>query len=386
LNGTICHIKFGILAKLSPLLHELGQAADSPFEHHVILPSYNNDADYLHERFPDVIFRFVHLTSREMSASRNPVLKLVRYLEFVRSATKEAIAIRADLYVAHDVTAMIPGTRAARKNRAAMVYRAPELFSEAGREISPLPWLWNKVERYYVGKTDFIVVPEQNRAEIYKNEYGAKRMPAVVRNIPPVTGEYRKTSFLRDTYNAKDSTVLCLYQGIITPSRCIRELIESMVHLPQHFTLVLIGHVPDDYLDILQMTVRRNSLEGRTHFLDFMPPERLPDVTASADLGILLYRNENRNNYYAAPNKIYEYLFAGLPVVTSNFPGLQAPVQEHGVGAWTDPEDPKAIAQAIVRASEVPGGNDLARRMRGVFRWEDEYATLQAVYKQTQRQ
>jgi glycosyltransferase involved in cell wall biosynthesis len=122
-------------------------------------------------------------------------------------------------------------------------------------------------------------------------------------------------------------------------------------------------------------------LDGRVHRLPWTPPDELRNVTASADVGVLLYSREGRNNIYAAPNKLYEYLFAGLPLVSSAFPGLQSLIEEGGYGACAEPEDAQSIAEAIKRAAALPSGKLLAARARAAFRWEDEVWRLADLYR-----
>ena len=82
--------------------------------------------------------------------------------------------------------------------------------------------------------------------------------------------------------------------------------------------------------------------------------QELPSVTASADIGILLYRNDCRNNYYCAPNKVFEYMMMGLPVIAPSFPGMLALVEGEEVGLCVDPADPSAIASAVNRLASDP--------------------------------
>jgi glycosyltransferase involved in cell wall biosynthesis len=116
-----------------------------------------------------------------------------------------------------------------------------------------------------------------------------------------------------------------------------------------------------------------------------VPYKDLVPYTASADIGILLYRNDCRNNYYCAPNKLFEYMMMGLPMIAANYPGMLPLVEGEGVGLCVDPESPKAIAASVNLLAADP---DRRERMRGNglrlskdrFNWEIESAPLLQLY------
>jgi len=85
-----------------------------------------------------------------------------------------------------------------------------------------------------------------------------------------------------------------------------------------------------------------------------VPYEEVAPYTASADMGILLYRNDCRNNYYCAPNKLFEYMMMGLPVIAPDFPGIVPLVEGGEIGLCVDPASPAAIAAAVNRLARDP--------------------------------
>ena len=113
--------------------------------------------------------------------------------------------------------------------------------------------------------------------------------------------------------------------------------------------------------------------------------DQLFEYTASADIGLLFYRNTCRNNYYCAPNKLYEYMMMGLPIITPNYPGLVPVVEGENVGLCVNPEDPRAIADAVNR---IAGDSSLHQTMksnglrltRTQFNWETEFLKLEKAY------
>jgi glycosyltransferase involved in cell wall biosynthesis len=118
-----------------------------------------------------------------------------------------------------------------------------------------------------------------------------------------------------------------------------------------------------------------------------VPYHELAPWTASADVGILLYRNDCRNNYYCAPNKLFEYMMMGLPIIAPDFPGMRALVEGEEVGLCVDPEDPAAIAAAVNRIAADPAWTarlkqNALRLARERYNWERESGPLLARYRE----
>jgi len=135
----------------------------------------------------------------------------------------------------------------------------------------------------------------------------------------------------------------------------------------------------------LREMVKQEGLEHRVYFAEPVPPDELVRYCMSASVGVVMYRSTGLNNYYATPNKLYEYIHAGLPVVASDFPALREIVDGHGLGCTFDPESPESIAAAInwVLADEQRYSTMKNNTLEAakVFNWENESQKLRKVYE-----
>jgi glycosyltransferase involved in cell wall biosynthesis len=134
----------------------------------------------------------------------------------------------------------------------------------------------------------------------------------------------------------------------------------------------------------LEAVARNLTVDARVRFLPSVPQSELLAHSSSADVGVVPFQNSSLNNYLATPNKIFEYLMAGVPVATSNFPEMARIVSEHRVGSVFDPRDPEAIAAGIRYVIYDPNHNEMRERAalaaRTRYSWEIESKKLIGPY------
>lgn len=373
----VAHVFFGQARKLSPLMAEL-RSLRADLRLTLIVPEYDQAPEYLEPALDGVDIRYLTMRTRRWSARQTPLLKLLRFVEFTLRGMRAVRREWADITVAHDMPAVLPLLARLLVRPARVIFHAHELWTEMTEDNVPLRRLWRRLETWTIRRAARVIVPEPNRARILHEEYGARELPAVVMNVPPDPPPFQRGSALRERLGLPEDAMIILYQGLIAESRCIIELARAVATLPEHMHLVLIGVGEEAYLTQLRKEVLRAG--ERIHILPWMHADELRTMTASADMGVLLYRNRGRNNYYAAPNKVFEYLFAGLPLVASDFPGLRAMVADHGFGACADPERPDDIARAITDAAKISPSEDIAMQARAQWSWADQAEVLRREY------
>ena len=334
-------------------------------------------------RLPVYSRRWFHALFGKATALRAlaAVQYLASYVEFVTKAIVAAVRSRADVYEANDLPPLLAAVIAAKLRARPIVFRAHELWSEASPHVR-FGAFWRFMERVLVPRADYVVTPEDNRSRIYERELGARRPPVTVRNCPP----YRPpvvSHRLRDELcrrGIRCSTIV-LYQGLIDSARCIEEIAEATRFFDDGVVLVIMGTGYGRWAN------PSTALAGYERIV-LLPPvayDELVPFTASADIGVLLYRNDCRNNYYCAPNKLFEYMMMGLPMVAADYPGMLPLVDGEGVGLCVDPQSPQAIAAAVNRLAAEP---QLRERMRanglrlakGRYNWELESTPLLQLY------
>lgn len=173
---------------------------------------------------------------------------------------------------------------------------------------------------------------------------------------------------------------ILLYQGIVKERRGVEELIRARNRFRREPTIVVAGQGPD-------LPRLRGLFAGDPGvvFLGPLPYDRVPALVSASDVGTILVL-PHFQYVYVNPNKLYEYMAGGLPVLASRVPDMDRIVGETGCGFVVDPTDPGEIASAVNRLLEDPGG---ARRMgeagrRAIetrYNWEGQARRLVAAYE-----
>jgi glycosyltransferase involved in cell wall biosynthesis len=130
---------------------------------------------------------------------------------------------------------------------------------------------------------------------------------------------------------------------------------------------------------------------GRVFLVPPVPPSELLEWTASASLLVMAIQPTSLNHRYTTPQKLFEAMAAGTPVVASDLPGIRAIVREAMCGVLCDPTSPSAIAAAMREVLTASRDNREAFRAAALkaahdrYNWETEVETLLAVYERLSR-
>lgn len=281
-----------------------------------------------------------------------------------------------DYYQVHDFDTLLAGLILGKLRRRPVIYDAHELRSEQGDPASMANRVIRALEKRLIPHVDQLIVPNEARARVYASRCNLRKQPTVVLNCPPST-RISQTNLIRERLDLPMTTRVVLYHGTLMPGRALEELIQSARDFDDGIALVIIGGQNDFFGSTLKPLWQREELADRVFFLPYVPPSEIARYVASADLGAVIYKNINLNNYLCAPTKLYEYFMAGVPVVACNFPEMVALLKEYPVGETFDPDVPASISAAVnrflasydERRLEIQRCLEAARKR---FNWETE--------------
>lgn len=326
------------------------------------------------------------------AAFRQRLAWLVTYARGLRAWGRLAVAAcgSVEIWHTHDLTGLVAIVPNLRTN-VPVVYDSHELYLETGTALrlpAPARRVLRAYERRLVSRTSAVITVNDEIADVLRRRYRPRRIE-VVHNCP---GRWRpppeRSSLLRQAAGVPPDAPMVLYHGGMTANRGVEQLMEALLTvqlLDVHLILMGFGEKRDEYVS----SARSVQWQGRIHVLDPVPPSSLLPWVASADVGVMPNPGLTLNDRFSSPNKLFECLAAGIPVVASNFPSMRRIVIDNPsgpLGAVCDPTSSVAIADAIRSILRLdPADRDAvrARCLRAAaerWNWERESEALIRVY------
>ena len=248
------------------------------------------------------------------------------YLEFNIALSKKLKALKPDIVWANDTDTLLGVGTVSIRTHCPMVMDAHEIFPEVP-EIRYKPfvkWVWRTIERLLMPRCNAMLTVCQSLADYYKKKYGVDMV--VVRNLSNI--QYNTPS---NTTHSAQKTLL--YQGSVNLGRGVDWAIDALEYLPQ-CRLVVAGK--GDLLAQMKEYAASKPWADRIQFLGLVPLDDLPAITQTADVGLVMLEDMGLNYHYALPNRIGDFVAAGVPMVVSDLPEMAAVVRRFGVGEVID--------------------------------------------------
>ncbi len=305
----------------------------------------------------------------------------MRFREMMRAFSGTMANMRADIVHAHDLDTLLPCSKAAARMDAKLIYDSHELYTEsihvAHRPVTKL--IWRIVELSRISKADAVITVCQGIAEELKERYRLDRLPYVVRNFsdPPTTEDYSTVPDSLADFKRFHPQCL-LYQGYIQRGRGLDAAIEALAGMPD-WGLVVCGQGP--YESDLRKKAHELHVEEQILWMGQLDHDTLYTVTRSCDVGLCMIEPISLSYYYALPNKLIEYVQAGLPVVGSNLPEIRRIMNEYFIG-WILQEDDDL--QSLMKSFDsLKNDKKLEAGMRiaaDSLNWQHEKLALLSIY------
>ena len=247
------------------------------------------------------------------------------------------------LIVANDLDTLPACRLMALFNGARLVFDSHEYFTEVPELVQRpvIRGIWKAIESLLVPGVDLMITVNESIAKTYRERY--HREVHVVRNIPMQRdlGPLPTRSELGLPF---EKFILVMQGAGINVQRGAEEAVLAMKELDKALRLLLGG---GDAWPARGRMVPEHGEGDRVRLLPKMPYEQMMRYTRNADLGLTLDKDTNLNYRYSLPNKVFDYLHAGIPVLATDLPEVAAIVREHDAGVVIVRAEPALIVAAV---------------------------------------
>lgn len=284
--------------------------------------------------------------------------------------------VKTDALWANDLDTLLPAFVVSKLRRKPLIYDSHEYFTEAegltGRPFQK--WVWTTIEGVIFPRLRMAIAVNESIAGIYREKY---KVPVnVLRNVPKAYTEHAQSAHIPEFEWPADKLRVILQGAYIDPDRGGMEAVEAMQFLPNAHLLV-VGSGRD--LENMKHRVQTLHLTERVTFWPRLPRNQLLATTRSAHIGLSLDKPLHLNYTLSLPNKLFDYIQAGVPVLASALPEVKRIVRSFDVGEIVEWVTPEAIAEGIrnmLRADkmELYRRNTIAAAEQ--LTWENEWANI----------
>jgi len=283
---------------------------------------------------------------------------------------------KVDLLVSNDLDTLPANFFISKIKGVELVYDSHEYFTEVPELVHrpKVKKTWERIEAYIFPKLKHVYTVCDSIATIYTEKYGVN--VKTVRNLPLL-----KKLVVNDALKLKLTKPYFIYQGALNLGRGIELMIETMKYL-EDYQLVIAGG--GDIEENLKDLVQQNNLSDRIMMTGKVPFNRLKSITQNALLGFSFEEDLGLNYRYALPNKLFDYMHAGIPTLVSDLPEMREVIETNGTGEVLKSREAIKIAEQIAqvfleerniqyKANTLKASQDL--------NWEQESFILKEIYK-----
>jgi glycosyltransferase involved in cell wall biosynthesis len=275
----------------------------------------------------------------------------------------------------HSLATLPVAVALSRRTGAPILYDAHELESQRNGWPAWVCGLARQIEGILIRRVAQTTVVNDLIADWYRRAYPGA-IVTTVRNLPqrplrPVARNGR----LRVELGIGQDELIFIYVGLLGPGRGLETLIDAFRGVPGGRHLVMLGNGP--YLDLCREASRSAS---NIHLRDPVPPSEVLELVAGADVGLVFFAQSALSYVYSLPNKLFECLAAGLPVIANDMPAVSRVLRETGRG-WILPEVSATKLRDLVSSISR---NEIAAKLTApldIPYWEDEEPKLLAVMR-----
>jgi glycosyltransferase involved in cell wall biosynthesis len=254
------------------------------------------------------------------------------FIELTLKMIINALKLKPKIIHCNDVTVLPIGAILKLLTRAKLIYDAHELESEVYGISKMFGKFTLMTEKFCWRLIDSLIVVSPSIKLWYETNIGEKNIEIIL-NSPVLMDNDDEIDklYLRRKYSIADNSKIFLYVGMFQRNRGLSLIVEAFQckALNSHLVFLGYGELKSELEQIAKKCSNIHVHESVTH-------ERVVSVAKSADVGLCFIENLSLSDFYCLPNKLFEYCFAEIPVLASNFPDLNYMVSRYNLGQCSE--------------------------------------------------
>lgn len=260
------------------------------------------------------------------------------YIDFVRQSIKAIKKEKPDVVILHDYyTAVILRWLIKNQKNVFVIYDSSELYLEIRKDSikNLIAGHMNYFEKKYLKFADVVISANIERAKIMEKYFQLKETPIVFDNVHRIDDQYDLVECEKKYGKLFKEDVFCIvYAGGIFKQRLTINLAKAVGELGDKYHLIITGNSSEKDKRELYMMLDKYGFKN-IWYLGFVPRSELRYLFRKADISVSIFQQDTVNNIYCASGKLYESLFEGTPVLTSENPPLKRLCDENKIGVST---------------------------------------------------
>ncbi len=285
-----------------------------------------------------------------------------------------------DLLTSNDLDTLLPNYLISKIRKKPLVYDSHEYFTEVPELVNrpAVQKVWKFIEKSIFPKLQDVFTVNDSIATLFEKDYGKR--PHVVRNVPYKT-TVQKQRTREELGLPKDKFILIIQGAGINIHRGSEEMVQAMQYL-EGVVLLIVGN--GDVVDTLKEMAEKPEIKGKVIFKPRQPYNHLMQYTVNADMGLTLDKANNLNYQFSLPNKLFDYIKAGIPVLASDLPEIRTIIEQYDIGDFIPDHQPEKIAQKVKEImnnpEQIKRWKKNLKRAAEELNWEKESEVIKEVY------
>lgn len=315
----------------------------------------------------------IHLLSKKLPS--NIITHFFCFLEFYLKIRKKCESF--DIIDCHSITSLLMGYLISKKNNAKIIFNTHELETE----ITGLKGFRKKIdkilEKKLIYKCAHVITVSKSIGDWYKNQYSIENVSCIY-NAPRYTDDFdQHNNYFRQHFNIPADTIVFLYQGALEVARGLDLLVDCFKILSNKYVVIFMG-----YGSLSGYIQAEADSTDNIFYHEAVPMSKLKDTTSSADYGMSLIAPASLNEEYCMPNKLFEYIMYGLPVIGFNTKDQAEFIKKHDIGYVLEKYDAASLKELIlsIDSKKYPFFKENVQKIRKDISWETMEKQLVNIY------